>query len=160
MTRHELLLQLRHSVEDRLWGSRLSPSFVCCAVDAVVRFLHHPHEGFWLKFLDPGLLALPGWGDCTDSSVLAGVALVAVDHGDDDDDEDQQPALNQSPLDAPIVGSPVVIESVSELVLGLGSVSISPSGLACLFYTHDAADDLLCVDLGGLPISNKTKKIM
>ena len=52
------------------------------------------------------------------------------DHGDDDTDEDQQPALNQSPPDAPIVGSPVVIESVSELVLGLGSVSISPSGLA------------------------------
>ena len=52
------------------------------------------------------------------------------DHGDDDTDEDQQPALNQSPPDAPVVGSPVVIESVSELVLGLGSVSISPSGLA------------------------------
>ena len=29
---------------------------------------------------------------------------------------------------------------------------------ACLLYTSDAADDLLCVDLGGLRITQKKKK--
>ena len=28
----------------------------------------------------------------------------------------------------------------------------------CLLYTSDAADDLLCVDLGGRPIYKKKKK--
>ena len=30
---------------------------------------------------------------------------------------------------------------------------------ACLLYTSDAADDLLCVDLGGRRIIKKKKKI-
>jgi hypothetical protein len=36
-------------------------------------------------------------------------------------------SLNQSPSDAPIVGSPVEIESVTDLVLGLAGISITPS---------------------------------
>ena len=31
-------------------------------------------------------------------------------------------------------------------------------GNVCLLYTSDAADDLLCVDLGGRRIIKKTKK--
>ena len=34
-----------------------------------------------------------------------------------------------------------------------------PNGLTCLLYTSDAADDLLCVDLGGRRIIKKKKKI-
>ena len=34
---------------------------------------------------------------------------------------------------------------------------VTPS-LACLLYTSDAADDLLCVDLGGRRIIKKKKK--
>ena len=34
------------------------------------------------------------------------------------------------------------------------SVSVT-NGLSCLLYTSDAADDLLCVDLGGRRIINK-----
>eukprot|EP00657_Telonema_sp_P-1_P006167 TRINITY_DN24319_c0_g1_i1.p1 TRINITY_DN24319_c0_g1~~TRINITY_DN24319_c0_g1_i1.p1 ORF type:complete len:124 (+),score=14.24 TRINITY_DN24319_c0_g1_i1:26-397(+) len=30
-------------------------------------------------------------------------------------------------------------------------------GIVCLLYTSDAADDLLCVDLGGRRLINKTK---
>src|SRR5450756_2997665 len=33
--------------------------------------------------------------------------------------------------------------------LGADAVSITASGSSCLLYTSDAADDLLCVDLGG-----------
>ncbi len=49
------------------------------------------------------------------------------DHGDSRDGDDQTLALNQSPPDAPIAGSPVEIESVSGLVIWLDSISISPS---------------------------------
>ena len=31
-------------------------------------------------------------------------------------------------------------------------------GMTCLLYTSDAADDLLCVDLGGRSIIKKKKK--
>ena len=33
------------------------------------------------------------------------------------------------------------------------------SSLRCLLYTSDAADDLLCVDLGGRRIIQKKKKL-
>src|SRR5680860_1857966 len=33
------------------------------------------------------------------------------------------------------------------------------SSLTCLLYTSDAADDLLCVDLGGRRIIKKKKKV-
>src|SRR5450756_1425949 len=33
--------------------------------------------------------------------------------------------------------------------LACAAVSASPAPLGCLLYTSDAADDLLCVDLGG-----------
>ena len=33
-----------------------------------------------------------------------------------------------------------------------------PSDTACLLYTSDAADDLLCVDLGGRRILKKKKQ--
>src|SRR5428012_25137 len=35
----------------------------------------------------------------------------------------------------------------------------SPRSAGCLLYTSDAADDLLCVDLGGRRIIKKKKKI-
>ena len=34
----------------------------------------------------------------------------------------------------------------------------NPKSYACLLYTSDAADDLLCVDLGGRRIIKKKKK--
>src|SRR5450756_3243104 len=37
-------------------------------------------------------------------------------------------------------------------------VSLSTLMLICLLYTSDAADDLLCVDLGGRRIIKKNKK--
>ena len=42
-----------------------------------------------------------------------------------------------------------------------GYLESAGSGLvaACLLYTSDAADDLLCVDLGGRRIIKKKKKI-
>ena len=35
-----------------------------------------------------------------------------------------------------------------------------PLSLCCLLYTSDAADDLLCVDLGGRRIIKKKKKFI
>ena len=41
----------------------------------------------------------------------------------------------------------------------IGNPNGSPGGGTCLLYTSDAADDLLCVDLGGRRIiKNKKKK--
>ena len=39
------------------------------------------------------------------------------------------------------------------------STSTSSSFKACLLYTSDAADDLLCVDLGGRRIITKKKRV-
>jgi hypothetical protein len=43
--------------------------------------------------------------------------------------------------------------------VGLDKCWINPNGwkLPCLLYTSDAADDLLCVDLGGRRIIKKKK---
>ena len=44
-----------------------------------------------------------------------------------------------------------------------GDVLVPPAivvSLACLLYTSDAADDLLCVDLGGRRIIKKKKKLL
>ena len=44
----------------------------------------------------------------------------------------------------------------SYILIALDSVSnIAPSIIGCLLYTSDAADDLLCVDLGGRRIIKK-----
>ena len=38
-----------------------------------------------------------------------------------------------------------------------GTAIVSTTGIGCLLYTSDAADDLLCVDLGGRRIIKKKK---
>ena len=40
----------------------------------------------------------------------------------------------------------------------LEAEGIPPTSTTCLLYTSDAADDLLCVDLGGRRIIKKKKK--
>ena len=55
------------------------------------------------------------------------------------------------------------IQSLNMLLLPEGfmknvfGISINLSGSTCLLYTSDAADDLLCVDLGGRRIIKKKK---
>eukprot|EP00657_Telonema_sp_P-1_P008844 TRINITY_DN30_c0_g1_i2.p1 TRINITY_DN30_c0_g1~~TRINITY_DN30_c0_g1_i2.p1 ORF type:complete len:120 (+),score=39.45 TRINITY_DN30_c0_g1_i2:120-479(+) len=44
-------------------------------------------------------------------------------------------------------------------VAGVGIESNDIQSMTCLLYTSDAADDLLCVDLGGRRIIKKKKKI-
>ena len=44
--------------------------------------------------------------------------------------------------------------NVSELVIASTIIAL---GTGCLLYTSDAADDLLCVDLGGRRIIKKKK---
>ena len=49
------------------------------------------------------------------------------------------------------------VSIVKELKLGIGDrITVYK---ACLLYTSDAADDLLCVDLGGRRIIKKKKKL-
>mgnify|MGYP007068773498 CR=1 FL=1 len=51
----------------------------------------------------------------------------------------------------------VVPEEVrKETVIELGSIRVNAYN-SCLLYTSDAADDLLCVDLGGRRIIKKKK---
>ena len=38
-------------------------------------------------------------------------------------------------------------------------IHVAARSLACLLYTSDAADDLLCVDLGGRRITKKKKPL-
>src|SRR5450756_3177508 len=45
--------------------------------------------------------------------------------------------------------------SEAEAITELGVPAIIVFGLPCLLYTSDAADDLLCVDLGGRRIIKK-----
>ena len=54
----------------------------------------------------------------------------------------------------------VVIEGAKNAVLPLLAATIlaSEGQTTCLLYTSDAADDLLCVDLGGRRILKKKKK--
>ena len=42
--------------------------------------------------------------------------------------------------------------------LDVGAVERADGQRACLLYTSDAADDLLCVDLGGRRLIKKKKK--
>ena len=44
------------------------------------------------------------------------------------------------------------------LPAGVGGGSVARAIKTCLLYTSDAADDLLCVDLGGRRIIKKKKK--
>src|SRR5680860_1860091 len=57
-------------------------------------------------------------------------------------------------LDEPSLGlAPKLVEAVAQII-----EAIRDEGVACLLYTSDAADDLLCVDLGGRRIIKKKKK--
>ena len=51
------------------------------------------------------------------------------------------------------------IDELSDALDALEALSISVEDADCLLYTSDAADDLLCVDLGGSRIIKKKKKI-
>src|SRR5450756_1950354 len=56
------------------------------------------------------------------------------------------------------LGQPVVIENRAGAGGGIGmglAAKAKPDGYTCLLYTSDAADDLLCVDLGGRRIIKK-----
>ena len=57
-------------------------------------------------------------------------------------------------LDIPVIG---VVENMSGMVCPHCQTEIDVFG-NCLLYTSDAADDLLCVDLGGRRIIKKKKK--
>ena len=57
----------------------------------------------------------------------------------------------------------VVAATVAALPLVIQTVRVSLSEVSrdvCLLYTSDAADDLLCVDLGGRRIINKKKQVL
>src|SRR5680860_309453 len=62
-----------------------------------------------------------------------------------------------------IPGPDLVLENIDAVVVAFKSRSCPvregvDNSLACLLYTSDAADDLLCVDLGGRRIIKKKKK--
>ena len=42
---------------------------------------------------------------------------------------------------------------------GGNTISVAEHTVGCLLYTSDAADDLLCVDLGGRPLIKKKNKL-
>src|SRR5450756_3117498 len=69
-------------------------------------------------------------------------------------------AYEEFNLKAPALGSRVELEEGEGTVVGyqvpLGVVVVEVE--TCLLYTSDAADDLLCVDLGGRRIIKKKKK--
>ena len=54
------------------------------------------------------------------------------------------------------------IEAIRDIGVALKGPTTTPKGgghsSACLLYTSDAADDLLCVDLGGRRIIKKKKQ--
>src|SRR5450756_3144994 len=52
----------------------------------------------------------------------------------------------------------VCLSQITQQFLHLASVLPEPDHHTCLLYTSDAADDLLCVDLGGRRIIKKKKK--
>ena len=55
------------------------------------------------------------------------------------------------------VAHSVLILSLT-IAFGIILAKIKVRGVSCLLYTSDAADDLLCVALGGRRIINKKKK--
>src|SRR5659263_733968 len=60
--------------------------------------------------------------------------------------------LTTDPLDALIRHDPFLIRPISLLLIMFRVTGVSGT---CLLYTSDAADDLLCVDLGGRRIIKK-----
>ena len=54
--------------------------------------------------------------------------------------------------DANTLGTSTIYDNGTNVGIGTASPS------SCLLYTSDAADDLLCVDLGGRRIIKKKKK--
>src|SRR5450756_2725118 len=82
----------------------------------------------------------------------------------------QKAAIEQAPED--VLALPAAIEPVAVLV-GVGlqvaradavedvkrpALEVGEHDVRCLLYTSDAADDLLCVDLGGRRIIKKKNK--
>src|SRR5450756_2557511 len=62
-------------------------------------------------------------------------------------------ALFEVPLTAGVVGAVLL-----PVWAAIGAVAALAASYTCLLYTSDAADDLLCVDLGGRRIIKKKKQ--
>src|SRR5450756_650635 len=76
------------------------------------------------------------------TSAAAAVAAEAARSIDREAVADAEPAIADGPAEAPD-------EPVSECVTRLAEQRVVDRDNDCLLYTSDAADDLLCVDLGG-----------
>src|SRR5680860_1910041 len=92
-----------------------------------------------------------------------GVALAVTEHREQKREADARFCHLHLHTDYSALDGGCTVDQVTARAaeLGMPAVAITDHGVlsgVCLLYTSDAADDLLCVDLGGRRIIKKKKK--